>query len=376
MTTPRFPRTQRPRRGGMATTSTFRNPIGPPGPPALDDSELPAPPRLGRPGLPRTPAPGTPPATPPLYPEPAPPTGGGGVPGAGDGPPAGPPTMGIGPVPTPATPVTPVAPGGPTMGIMPVPGTTPITGSPGGPTMGIMPINTPTKPLDQAGPSVPTPTSPVAPRPLYPNGPDMGIPGGPGSGQNPPGQPGQPGQPGAPLPPGFGLDFMREITPNELVANQLQALLNSDSAYMQNADQRGREFANSRGALNSSIGAGAARRAALEAAMPIAQADAQAYREANAANFASLSQLRQMRVAGDIENWLNDQTYTREWNGNLAMLPIGSSIDMLQYIMQRGMEDPSVFTPDVLSGLNNFFNGNMFDILSRYYGPQTTPGGG
>lgn len=187
----------------------------------------------------------------------------------------------------------------------------------------------------------------------------------------PPGTQGQPpGTPGS-----LGLDFMRQVTPNELVANQLQGLLDSNSPYIQNARRRGLEQANARGMLNSSIAAGNSQRSALEAAMPIAMADADVYRQANQGNFESLSQLRQMRTAAELEDWLGSQTYNREFNGTLAMMPIQSAMDMLTYIQQRGLEDPSVYTPEVMSGINNFFNQNMFDILGRYFN-TAGPGGG
>lgn len=372
----RNPRNQRPRKSLSTAPSMGITTIGT-NPPSLDEP-LPRFPRRPVPGLPgmpdpQPPAPTPPPATPApppppvLYPEPGPA-------------PVGPPTMGIGPVPTAPTPIVP---GGPTMGIGPVPtAPTPIVANPGGPDMSIMPVPgtpmpkpVPGTPGTPGGPDMGIPGGPGSlnpqPRPLYPEGPNAGIPGGPGSGQTPP-----PGWlPGQPLPPGFGLDFMRNITPNELVNNQLNALLNSNSPYMQNARQRGMEFAASRGNLNSSIAAGASQRSALEAAMPIAQADAQAYRDANAANFDALSQLRQMRVAGDIENWLSDQNFNREFNGRLAMMPIQSSLDMMQYIAQRAMEDPAVYTPDVMSGFQNFFQQNLFNIMQQYFGEQTPPGG-
>lgn len=178
--------------------------------------------------------------------------------------------------------------------------------------------------------------------------------------------------------PNLGLDFARTITPNELVANQLQALLNRDSPYMRNAEQRGIEMAQRRGNLNSSIAAGSARRAALEAAAPIAQADAQAWREANSQNFEALSQLRQMRTAADLEDWLNDRSFNRDFNGRLATMPIQSAMDMLQYVSQRAMEDPAVYTPQVMSGFMNFFNQNLFDIMNQYFGSNygTNPQGG
>jgi hypothetical protein len=159
---------------------------------------------------------------------------------------------------------------------------------------------------------------------------------------------------------------VRQPTPNELVENRLAGILDQNSAYMENARRRGLEYANSRGNINSSIGAGASERAALEAALPIAQSDAQVYRDANAANFDAMSNLRQMRTAAQLEDWLSDNSFNREYNGRLALMPIQSSMDMMAFIAQRASEDPAVWTPDVMSGWMNFFNmwqGDMFSTL-------------
>jgi hypothetical protein len=311
------PPRQRPRKdAGVYGTGMGIQTIGT-NPPSLDE---PAYPRFPR--QPGTPVPVIPPTAPvPVTPAPTP------APAPAPGTPL-PPTPS--PYPEPVTPpTTPAPPGGPV--------TPPVSG-------------TPTLPTVPGVPPTPTP---------YPE-PVTGLPP-PGSGAPPPGQVGV-------VPPGYGLDFVREITPNELVANQLNSLLSSNSAYMQNARQRGLEVANARGNLNSSIAAGASQRAALEAALPIAQSDAQAYREANAANFDSLAQLRQMRTAAQLEDWLNDSTYTREYNGRLAMMPIQSSMDMMAFIAQRAAEDPAVWTPDVMSGWMNFFNMWQSDIFSTLLG--------
>ncbi len=62
------------------------------------------------------------------------------------------------------------------------------------------------------------------------------------------------------------------------VTKQLNGLLNSDNDYIKQARTAGTEYASSRGLLNSSIGAGASQKAAISAALPIAQ------QEANTAN--------------------------------------------------------------------------------------------
>lgn len=208
----------------------------------------------------------------------------------------------------------------------------------------------PKPPVSEPG----VPPKPPYPEPVDPTKPTQPPPGTAGS--QPPGTPGS-----------LGLDFMRQVTPDELVRNQLQGLLDSNSPYMTNARLRGQEFANSRGMLNSSLAAGTSQRSALEAALPIAQSDADVYRAANEGNFQSLNQLRQMRTAAQLEDWLSSESYNRDFNGRLAMLPITNSMDMMSYIQQRALEDPSVYTPEVISGINNFWNQNMFDVLGNYF---------
>jgi hypothetical protein len=91
----------------------------------------------------------------------------------------------------------------------------------------------------------------------------------------------------------YGTDnraYTRNVTGNELVQNQMQGLMNRGGAYMQNAARRGLETANRRGLLNSSIAAGSAERSSLEAAMPIAQADAQTYGRTQSENMGALNQ--------------------------------------------------------------------------------------
>lgn len=84
--------------------------------------------------------------------------------------------------------------------------------------------------------------------------------------------------------------YTRQVTNNELVSNQLNNLMNQGGAYLSNARRRGLEQANRRGMLNSSIAAGSAERAGIEAAMPIASADAAAYGTAQTQNMEALNQ--------------------------------------------------------------------------------------
>lgn len=66
----------------------------------------------------------------------------------------------------------------------------------------------------------------------------------------------------------------------ETVSGQLDALLAKDSSYVTRARAGASQTANSRGLLNSSMAAGAGEGAAIDAALPIANADAQTYQTA------------------------------------------------------------------------------------------------
>ena len=89
-------------------------------------------------------------------------------------------------------------------------------------------------------------------------------------------------------------------TPDEngLVSGQMTGLLSSGSDYVENAVNAGERTAASRGLLNSSLAGEASYKAALEAALPIAQQDASAYTAAGMQN-----------NQGEIQGALNTQTY-------------------------------------------------------------------
>lgn len=74
--------------------------------------------------------------------------------------------------------------------------------------------------------------------------------------------------------------------PTETVSGNLDSLLNSDSPYLKSARASAAQFANSRGLLNSTMAATAGEKAAIDAALPIAQADAGVYGKATDYNTA------------------------------------------------------------------------------------------
>ena len=176
--------------------------------------------------------------------------------------------------------------------------------------------------------------------------------------------------------------LMNPVSGTTQVSRSLQQLLNPNSAYIQNARQRGAEQAQARGGINSSIAAGASERAAMEAVQPLVQqavdVDQQKYKllaedylaqqgyKAQSA-LADKSGALQMALAqqqANSENWLSEQNFGRAMFGQT----FANSMGMLNMVQQYGLEDPELYTPEVLSGYTNFFQQNMNDLLSRYFG--------
>lgn len=136
---------------------------------------------------------------------------------------------------------------------------------------------------------------------------------------------------------------------NTRVSQSLEHFMDPNSAYIQNARQRGAEQAAVRGGVNSSIAAGASERAALEAAMPLAQTAAGMQ--------AGVDQAR-------LNEWAAQQGFRRE----LYMRPFASSMNMLERVTEMGLQDPELYSPSVISGYSNFFNQQMGDMMRRYFG--------
>lgn len=105
-------------------------------------------------------------------------------------------------------------------------------------------------------------------------------------------------QPGnAPLPQGFwqsaGGAYTQNPTSDQFTSNRLNDLIAGNSRYIQNARSNAAASAAARGLGNSSYAAGNAELAAINAAMPIAQQDAQTSAQAALANQQALNQILQ-----------------------------------------------------------------------------------
>ena len=129
----------------------------------------------------------------------------------------------------------------------------------------------------------------------------------------------------------------------------LDQVTGANSPYIANARRRGLEVAATRGGINSSIAAGSSERAALEAAMPLVQQ-----------GLAIDQQAQQVQY----DNWLAEQNFGRALFGQ----QFSSSLGMLNQIQQYALEDPELYTPEVISGFSNFFQQNMNDTMQRYFG--------
>lgn len=64
------------------------------------------------------------------------------------------------------------------------------------------------------------------------------------------------------------------------------------------------------------------------------------------------------------QNWLSQQNFGRALVGQA----FNNSSSMLQSIQQAALDDPELYTPDAVSGMTNFFQNNMDQILKRYFG--------
>lgn len=88
----------------------------------------------------------------------------------------------------------------------------------------------------------------------------------------------------------------RNVDSKSTVQGQLNGLLDKGGDYMKRAETKGLQMANKRGLLNSSFAVGAAHGAAMDAALPIAQQDAQTYNNQSLTNQAASNQANQFNA--------------------------------------------------------------------------------
>lgn len=106
---------------------------------------------------------------------------------------------------------------------------------------------------------------------------------------------------------------LRDVEKNELVQGQLETILSSDSPILQRARARAAELANERGLANSTFAAQAGESAVIDAAMPIATADASTYSRQGLVNQDVQNQMLAAERAGIIQGALNKQGFGGQW---------------------------------------------------------------
>ena len=136
------------------------------------------------------------------------------------------------------------------------------------------------------------------------------------------------------------------------VTGALESLVGGNSAYIENARRRGLETAAARGGINSSIAAGAAERAAIEASGDLAS---------------QAVQIDQSNLAVEQQDWLAQNNFNRELFGNLYSNAYESSSSMLNALGFYALADPETYTPEVMSGFSNYFSQLQNNVLSNYY---------
>lgn len=204
---------------------------------------------------------------------------------------------------------------------------------------------------------------------------------------------------------------LSSIPDYQFTEDRLNNMLASNSTFMREAQRRGMEAAGTRGGLNSSIAAGLSTREAIRAAAPIATADAQFTQEdyltgrrANLDDMLrendSVRTMRRDTLLGDIRSremnqeadlmgqrdrnasmlrrqeaqyeaelsqaardndaqrsvWMNTQNeLTRSYTQAMSDAR-RSGLSFLDQLGAAFINDPEVYSPEVVSGMSNFFN--------------------
>ena len=75
------------------------------------------------------------------------------------------------------------------------------------------------------------------------------------------------------------------------------------------------------------------------------------------------------------QDWLSSRDFQRQFNATLSMTGINNAYDLSNMIAQYAASNPEIYTPEIVSGLTNFFQNNALSIMAEYF-PQTVNTGG
>ena len=116
-------------------------------------------------------------------------------------------------------------------------------------------------------------------------------------------------------------------------------LLDSESPYLERARARGKQYANRRGLLNSSIAAGATEAAAIDAALPIATTDANIAANERAMRSTEFQQARGLHIQQLMQfRGFDHDTAQREADRELSKLLQERDHEVQQLMQQRGFD--------------------------------------
>ena len=144
------------------------------------------------------------------------------------------------------------------------------------------------------------------------------------------------------------------VTPDSMVSNQLSGLLAKNNPYIQQAVNAANLQASRRGMLNTGAAAGFATDAAIKAALPIAQSDAQTVAKANEANAAAQNTLLNNALglkATSMDRQAQNDIQVQNWNAANKIAVDTSNTNAIN-------DASKLFTTAMLNDLNNLATSN------------------
>lgn len=166
------------------------------------------------------------------------------------------------------------------------------------------------------------------------------------------------------------------LTPQDLTSANLTSLLNTNSPYIQQARIQATNQANSRGLANSSIAAGNAQAAAIQAGLPIASGDAQAALGLQETNLGDLSKAQTAQIGADAtttaaatsaaaQRYIADTNNAGELLRQREDLAFTGEQNQLGYQRQLGLQNNQ---GDIAAGLSNLGYDQNSALSAQNYG--------
>jgi hypothetical protein len=172
------------------------------------------------------------------------------------------------------------------------------------------------------------------------------------------------GELGATVTPGL----QEYMSPEATVAGQLEGLLASDSPYIESARARADDVAQQMGMLSSSMAAGAAERAAIESAMPIATQDAKTYATGALAQQSQVDNLAALQYQADLQ--LQHEAYSQEAANYRSELETTAQMDIAGWELNSNeriayMNAISSLGDQFIADASGIMNSSVLDAASK-----------